>query len=159
VSDRTAEGISACFRDTGGRLILKDAQGKEHHDVRPIRMFPISDPDGRISICDSQFNELLCIENIDAVPASSRDIFREELNRYMFTPIILQLTRAVPAGDTVRLSVQTDRGPADITVDTEDIYRLSGNRVLMKDVHGIRYLIPDWHAMNAQSRKILDMYL
>lgn len=159
MNNHTALTIVACFRDNQGRLILRDAQGREYTDVRPVRMFPITDPEGWISICDSQCNELLCIESIEAVPAESRHIFREELNRCMFNPVIRQITRSAPVGDNVRLFIVTDRGATDIAIDTEDVYRLSGNRVLIKDLSGIRYLIPDWRQMSAHSRKILEMYL
>jgi hypothetical protein len=142
-----AQTISVCFRDDRGRLILRSAEGVEYRDVMPIRMFPITDP------------ELLCIESIEAVPADSRQTFREELNRYMFNPVIQQITRSVPEGNNVRLFIVTDRGSTDIVIDSEDIYRLSGKRILIKDLNGIRYLIPDWHQMNYRSRKTLDLYL
>jgi hypothetical protein len=159
VNNHAVQTIAACYRDSQGRLILRDAKGKEYRDVRPIRMFPITDPDGWISICDSHSNELLCIESIEAVPAESRHVFREELNRYMFTPLIKQITRSVPFGNTVRLFIVTDKGATDIAVDMEDFYRLSERRVLIKDLSGTRYLITDWQKMNAQSRRILDTYL
>ena len=159
MNSHAEQTITACFRDHLGRLILRDAEGREYEDVRPIRMFPITDPEGWIAICDSQCSELLCIESIEAVPAESRRVFEEELNRYMFTPVIRQITRAVTVGDTVRLCLVTDRGDTDITVNAEDIYRLTGNRVLIKDQSGIRYLIPDWHQMSPQSRKILAMHV
>ena len=151
--------IDVCFRDNLGRLVLRDAQGREYRNVRPVRMFPITDPEGWISICDSQCNELLCIESIEAVPEESRHIFEEELNRCMFTPVIQRITRSIPVADNVRLFIVTDRGTTDITVNPENIYRLSGNRILIKDIGGIRYLIPDWHTLSPQSRKILDTYL
>lgn len=159
MNNHVAQTISVCFRDDRGRLILRSAEGVEYRDVMPIRMFPITDPEGWISICDSHGNELLCIESIEAVPADSRQIFREELNRYMFNPVIQQITRSVPEGNNVRLFIVTDRGSTDIVIDSEDIYRLSGKRILIKDLNGIRYLIPDWHQMNYRSRKTLDLYL
>jgi Domain of unknown function (DUF1854) len=159
VNNHAAQTIAVCFRDNQGRLILRDAQGREYRDVRPVRMFPITDPEGWISICDSQCSELLCIESIEAVPAESRNIFEEELNRCMFTPVIRQITRSVPVGANVRLFIVTDRGATDIAIDPEDIYRLSGNRVLIKDLSGVRFLIPNLLRLSAHSRKILDMYL
>jgi len=159
VNNHAAQTIAVCFRDNRGRLIIRDSQGREYRDVRPVRMFPITDPEGWISICDSQRSELLCIESIEALPAESRHVLEEELNRCMFTPVIRRITRSEPLGDNVRLFIVTDRGATDIAVDAEDIYRLSGNRVLIKDVSGIRYLIPDWRKMSAPSRKILDLYL
>jgi hypothetical protein len=151
--------IVACFRDEQGRLILRDSLKREYRDVRPLRMFPITDPDGCISICDAQFNELICIQSIGAIPQESREIFEQELNRCMFNPIIHRITGSKVLGDNVRLSLVTDRGATDIVIDSEEIYRLSQSRILIKDLSGIRYLIPDWGKMGSQSRKILDIYL
>lgn len=159
MNNHVTQTIAECFRDNRGRMILRDTQGLEFRDVRPIRMFPITDPEGWISICDSQGTEVLCIESIEAVPADSRQTFREELNRCMFTPVIHEITRSVLEGDNVRLFIVTDRGATDILVEAEDVHRLSGKRILVKDLSGIRYLIPDWHQMNSRSRKILDLYL
>lgn len=159
LNNHVIKSITMCCRDDRGRLILMDDQGREYRDVRPIRMFPITDPEGWISICDSQLNELLCIESLEAVPAESRRIFKEELNRCMFTPLIQQITRLVPVGDDIHLFIVTDRGPTAITVNTEDIYRLSEHRILIKDVNGARYLIPNWNMMSPHSQKALNPYL
>ena len=155
----TDSTITGGFRDPQGRLVVTDDQGVQHRDVLPARMFPITDPDGWLAICDRQGRELLCIRSIEAVPADLRSLLQEELNRTMFTPMIKRIRSSVPFGDHVRLFITTDRGDTDITVDTEDIYRLSGNRILLKDINGIRFLIPDWHAMSSNSRRILDVYL
>lgn len=159
MNHHAVQTIAACFRDNAGRFIVKDNQGREHVDVRLVRLFPITDPEGWIAVCDSHGSELLCIENLDAIPAEARHILQEELDRCMFTPVIRQITRSVHSGPNVRLSVVTDRGTTDIEINPENVYRLSGNRILIKDLSGIRYLIPDWHKMSPHSRKILDMYL
>jgi len=155
----TAKTITGGFRDERGRLVMTDDQGLQHEDVLPARMFPITDPEGWLSICDRQGRELFCIRGMEAVPEKLRAILREELNRTMFTPVITGIKTSLPFGDLVRLFITTDRGDTDITVDTEEIYRLSGNRILLKDVSGIRYLIPDWHSLSSSSRRILDIYL
>jgi len=151
--------IHTCIRDEQGRLTLQDDRGAAYRDVRPVRLFPITDPDGWISLCNDQGEELFCIESLTAVPDDFRRLLLEELNRCMFTPVIKQILSAFPMGDQLRLALETDRGETEITLDTEDMYRLSGNRILIKDLSGIRYLIPDWHAMNPQSRRILDTYI
>jgi hypothetical protein len=155
----TPKTIVDGFRDGQGCLIVTDDQGAQYRDVLPVRMFPITDPDGFLSICDRQGRELFCIRSMADVPAQLRPILQEELNRTMFTPVIRRIRSSVPFGDHVRLIITTDRGETDITVDTEEIYRLTGDRILLKDIHGIRFLIPDWHALNSHSRRILDIYL
>jgi len=155
-TDRT---IIAGSRDERGRLVVTDDQGVRYEDVLPARMFPITDPEGRLSICDRQGRELFCISAMKAVPEALRPLLQEELNRTMFTPVITGITKSLSFGDVVRLFITTDRGDIDITVDTEEIYRLTGSRILLKDVNGIRYLIPDWHSLSSASRRILDIYL
>lgn len=159
MSSTGGAAITACFRDGQGRLVARDGAGAEHGDVRPVRLFPITDPDGYVSICDARGRELACIERLDALDADSREVVLDELRRCTFTPVILRITRSIPFGEYVRLFIDTDRGPTDMTVDTEEIYRLSDNRMLLKDVNGIRYLIPDWRKLNSHSRRILDAYL
>jgi hypothetical protein len=159
VNDRNAQTITACRRDERRRLIIRDAQGREYKDVRPFRMFPLTDPEGWISICDLRGNELMCVESVKDVPAECRRILEEELNRCMFTPVIQRITKAKHVGEQVRLFLETDRGAVEILVDPEDIYRLSGNRALIRDVNGVRYLIPDLRRMGSYCRKILDEYL
>ena len=154
-----APKVAACIRNAQGLLVITDDSGTEYLDVRPQRMFPITDPDGFISISDAQGKELFCIAGIEELPPESREIILHEMKRCMFTPSILQITGSIPFGEYVRFFVETDRGETDMTVDTGDIYRLSENRILMKDVNGIRYLIPDWRKMSSHSRRILDEYL
>ncbi len=151
--------IAACFRDERGELVVRDAEGAEHRDVRPQRLFPISDPEGYISLCDPQGREIAFLESIEALPPDARELVLHELRRCVFTPVITAISRSVPFGEYVRLFVETDRGPTDITVDTAEIYRLSNHRILLKDVNKIRYLIPDWRKLSSHSRRILDAYI
>ena len=154
-----SRSLTAGHRDEQGRLIVTDDRGVEHVDVLPARMFPLTDPDGWLTLRDRQGKELICLRGMAAVAPELRPLIEEELNRLVFTPVITGIRRTTPFGDHVRLFIETDRGETDITVAAADIHRLAGNRILLKDHHGIRYLIPDWHALDAQDRRLLDVYL
>ncbi|MCU0782398.1 MAG: DUF1854 domain-containing protein [Akkermansiaceae bacterium] len=156
---QTSRTLTAGHRDEQGRLVVTDDRGVQHVDVLPARMFPLTDPDGWLTLRDRQGRELLCLCGMDAVAAELRPLIEEELNRLVFTPVITGIRRTTPFGDHVRMFIETDRGVTDITVASADIHRLAGNRILLKDVHGIRYLIPDWHALKPQDRRLLDVYL
>lgn len=155
----TSRTITAGFRDEQGHLSVTDERGIEYVDVLPARMFPLTDPDGWLTLRDRQGRELLCLRDMAAVAPALRPLIEEELNRLVFTPVITGIRRSLPFGDHVRLMIETDRGDTDITVDAADIHRLAGNRILLKDNHGIRYLIPDWHQLKANDRRLLDVYL
>lgn len=156
---QTSRTITAGFRDDQGRLVVSDDRGVQHVDVLPSRMFPLTDPDGWLTLRDRQGREMLCLRGMEAVAPALRPLIEEELNRLVFTPVITGIRRSLLFGDHVRLMIETDRGETDITVGTLDIHRLAGNRILLKDTHGIRYLIPDWHALKAHDRRLLDVYL
>jgi hypothetical protein len=54
----------------------------------------------------------------------------------------------------------TSRGPTPFRLNSEDdVHRLDGRRAMIKDAHGIRYLISDTHALDAASRRLLELYL
>lgn len=56
--------------------------------------------------------------------------------------------------------VQTDRGPAELTLKgEEDIRRLSRTRLLIADSHGVHFLVRDLGALDRRSRKLLDRFL
>ena len=57
--------------------------------------------------------------------------------------------------------VVTNRGPTTFLMEDSDndVRRLGPNRILLVDIHGIRYLIADTRRLDAASRRILDRYL
>src|SRR5688572_14012616 len=81
----TAFGLS---HDAWGRLVLIDSDGNRHADVRPIRLFPHSDPDHWFALCDESGRELALVEDPAALPAAQRDMIVQELKRREFLPII-----------------------------------------------------------------------
>ena len=61
--------------DAFGRLNLVGPDGVRHEAVEPVRGFPISDPDRWISICDAPGRELAFVEDANALPAETREVF------------------------------------------------------------------------------------
>jgi len=56
--------------------------------------------------------------------------------------------------------VKTDRGPTSFVLKNEEaIRRLSSSRLLIADAQGVQYLVPDLHALDRASRKLIDRFL
>jgi hypothetical protein len=57
--------------------------------------------------------------------------------------------------------IETDRGPTQFVLKgEEDIRRLEGRRKLMiASEEGIHFLVPDVHALDKASRKLLERFL
>lgn len=146
--------------DARGRMVLLDETGQRYVGVEPIRAFPISDPGRWISICDPEGQELVQVESLDDLPASTRHILLEELSRREFLPVIQRIIRVTTETIPARWEVETDRGPTEFTLDGEEnVRRLGHDRALIIDARGIRYLIADTRVLDAHSRRILERYL
>ena len=147
-------------RDALGRLVLCDQEGREHIDVKPIRIFPISDPEHWVSICDADGNEVICIEDLNQLPGQVRHILSEELGVREFLPIIKKIMGISSRFEPSEWQVETDRGETCFILnDEDDIHRLSTYRILIIDAHRIRYLIPDMRRLDSASRRVLAHYI
>src|SRR5579875_2528800 len=83
----------ALHHDPWGRLVLTDAEGRQHTDVEVVRAFPLSDPHHGIAICDAQGRELVWIPDLDVLPPSLTQQIEEELAQREFVPIIRRIVK------------------------------------------------------------------
>jgi hypothetical protein len=75
-------------------------------------------------------------------------------------PVILRITTVSSFATPSSWTIVTDRGETKLILKgEEDIRRLAAPALLITDSNGIQYLIRDRHALDAQSRRILDRFL
>ena len=147
------------YRDAKGRLAF-ETDGRTYDGIKSIRMFPFTDPEHWISLCDQATHEIVCIEDLETLPSETRRLIREDLHAREFVPIIEKVMSISVAADPSEWHVKTERGATRFTLnDEDDIHRLNDHRILIIDSHGIRYLIPDIRRMDVSSRRILSHYL
>jgi Domain of unknown function (DUF1854) len=147
-------------RDVAGRLVLTDRWGKVHVDVVPVRSFPISEPDGWISLLDGHGREIACVDDLAHVSPDIRELIRQELAEREFLPRIERVVRVLTSKEPHVWDVITDRGPVQFLLrDDDDIRRLGPHRAILVDMHGVRFYIPDSRQLDAKSRRILSQYL
>lgn len=147
--------------DAWGQLVLTCSDGRRFVGIEPVRAFPISYPQGLLSICDSEGHELTCIEDASVLRPEVRRMLEEELERREFVPVVKQIERVLADNDPSEWRIVTDRGPTTFLMEDSDndVRRLGVNRILLVDTHGIRYLVPDTGCLDAASRRILERYL
>lgn len=155
ISDFTLE------RDKFQQLTLVWKDGRRISGVEPARAFPISAPEGFVSIRDAEGHVLVRIEDLGDLPPDVREILENELALREFVPVVLRIESVSAETDPARWSVVTDRGPTTFVMEDSDndVRRLGPHRILLVDSHDIRYLIPDTRRLNAVGRKILYQYL
>jgi len=158
----TADHASPNFRllrDAQRRLVLVDADGRQHADVEPVRCFPISFPEQWISICDAQGKELVSVRHLAALEPDVRQILEEELGQHEFVPIVQKIVEMDADSDCCRWCLETDRGLVRFqTVDENAVRRLDAQRAMIVDAAGIRYLIPSLAQLDRDSRRIIEQY-
>jgi hypothetical protein len=150
----------ALHHDAWGRLILTDADGRQHVGVEPVRAFPITDPRHGIALCDADGHELLWIDDLDTLPPTLCRFLEEDLARREFVPVVRRIVRISAPVEPSEWEVDTDRGRTRFVLNSEDdVRRLGDHRALLVDAHGIHYLIPDLRALDTTSRRLLERYL
>jgi hypothetical protein len=150
----------ALRRDPWGRLVLTDAQGREHQGVAVVRPFPIGDPSGWVVLCDSEGRELACIQDLAELPAGLRPLLEEELASRDFVPRILRVIGVSSYLEPAEWEVETDRGRTRFVLKSEDdVRRLGPYSALIADSQGIRYRVPDTRALDPHSRRAVERYL
>jgi hypothetical protein len=146
------------FRDADGNLHFVDAQGGRTARVRPVRLFPMSDPHRWIALCDPSGREIACIDDPQKLPEDVRQVLATELDRRNFLPVVQRIIQ-ISAASPCEWHVETDRGTTRFLLNSDDdVHSLGEHRLLVVDSHGIRYLIPDTRTLDAASRRQLNRY-
>lgn len=146
--------------NASGQMVLIDVTGKRYEGVIPLRAFPISEPNGCIALLTEKGDEILFLESLDSLPESVTEMIRKELTCREFVPIIQRIRFLT---DDINLPVwrlKTDRGSTQVQVHVDDgLRRLGENGLLIVDIYGVRFLIPDINKLDYTSRRVLDRYL
>ncbi|MDX1948498.1 MAG: DUF1854 domain-containing protein [Pirellulaceae bacterium] len=147
-------------RDEWGKLCLELPDGTAFAGVMPIRLFPFSQPDRWISLCDQKQHEIVLLDNLIDLPDPAQKLIEQELAQREFIPIITRVLRVSGLQEPCEWDVETDRGPTTFILGSEDdIRRLGDDRALIIDAERIRYLVGSLGALDPRSRRFLEWYI
>ncbi len=147
-------------RDAHGRLVLRGADGVAHEGVVPVRAFPLTAPEGGLSLVGTDGRERLWVPRLADLPGPVQALLIEELEHREFGPVIERLLDVSTFSTPSVWTVHTDRGATSLVLKAEeDIRRLGEGALLVTDSHGIGYRIRDARALDRRSRKLLERFL
>ncbi|HYW58759.1 MAG TPA: DUF1854 domain-containing protein [Polaromonas sp.] len=147
-------------RHASGRLLLTDANGRQHLGVVPVRAFPIAAPDEGVSLIGSEGHELAWLDHLNTLPPAMRGLIDEELSLRDFVPEIKRLKSVSSFGTPSTWTVETDRGDTTFVLKgEEDIRRLSRESLLIAAGHGVHFSVKDMNALDRASRRLLERFL
>jgi ATP-binding cassette subfamily B protein len=121
--------------------------------------FPLSNPSGFISVLDERGRELCCIETLSQLQPDQLPVLEQALSRSEFLPVIQRVDSIRADTTQSRWRVETDRGMAEFVVhQEEDVRQLVGNRFLIIDRRGVRYLIENVAELDKQSQRLIGRF-
>jgi len=148
-------------RDNDGALVLT-LNGKDPvSNVRVVRAAPLSHPARYITFLDAKGHELYTVDRLDDLPEPERRLVQEELAAYYLDSTIQHIYELESEFGVAYWDVETLRGRRDFVVKDvqSSITWLSPTRLLIMDVDGNRFQIPDLRALDRPSRTLLEVAL
>lgn len=143
-------------RHAHGRLVFIAADGGRHDDVDVLRAFPVTAAQGPVAIVGADGGELAWIDALAAVAEPLRTIIEQELAEREFLPVVERI-EAIADSEPAEWTVSTDRGPHRFKVaHADDVVRQPDGAVFITDTDGVRYRVPRFDALDAESRRLLD---
>ncbi len=154
---------NAVFARTEGGFVSLEYDGKKYDRVGVYRMFPISDPEHYISIreADEKAKEIGMIVDLEKMPKDTAEMLREQLRLRYFTPQIEKIMDIKDEYGYAYFHVLTNFGACRFTIHMggDSVVSLSDSRVMLTDLDGNRFEIPDIYRLTVGERKKLDLFI
>ena len=127
-------------------------------DVSLVRLFPLTEPERWVAVITHAGKEVGILLDVAELPPDARTAAREDLRRRYMVPAIERIVACRDRFDLVEWTVETDRGRVTFLTRNlrEQVKRPYPSRLVLIDVEGNRYDVPDIEALDPESRHILD---
>lgn len=148
-------------RDKDGALVLTLDGREPVSNIRVVRAAPLSHPSHYITFLDEKGREVCTVDRLDDLPQPARQLVEEELASYYLGSAIQRIHELESEFGIAYWDVETPRGRRDFVVKDvqSSITWLSPTRLLIMDVDGNRFEIPDLRALDQRSQNLLEMTL
>lgn len=131
--------------------------GQEYARVRVLESFPLSSAHCFVALRSQDGEEIGMLEDAASLDRDSRRVLEAELDKSYFIPKIIRIRCIDEDLGVPKWDVETDRGPRAFELGTrQDAHSQGRGRVLIKDIDGNRYEIPNWYKLDGQSRALLE---
>ncbi len=148
-------------RGPGGQFRCEMEGDRCYLDVRAAYCFPFAMPGQNVALFEGMKGEIGVILDPQELDRESRRVLHEILQRRYFVPVIERVKWVREEYGVVYWSVETDQGPRDFVCrDLRDaVTEVSEGRLLITDVDGNRFEIPDYTSLGRAVQTILDRVL
>lgn len=154
---------NAVFARTEGGFLSLKFRDKEYKRVGVYLTFPLTNPEEYISIreADEKAKEIGMVEAISQLAADQQEMLREQIRLRYFMPVICKVMEIKEEYGYAYWHVETTFGACRFTthMSNDAVVTLGESRLLVTDIDGNRYEIPDFYALTVQERKRLDLFI
>ncbi len=146
------------FRREGIRLQWRRDGEEEWQEVTLARLFPLSEPEGWLSMLDKDGKEIGMLRDLHGMSRENVTLLRDELYKHYLVPQIRRILACRDKFDLIEWTVDTDRGEMTFLMrhPQENMQTPLPGRVTLIDVEGNRYDIPDLGLLDALSRQLVE---
>lgn len=152
---------NAVFTKTTGGFVTLVYNGKEYPRVLVFRTFPFSGGNEYLSVRQEDENnrEIGMIARLDAFDEDTVMAIEQQLNLRYFMPKIQTIYEIKEQYGYSYWFVNTDKGECRFTVDQNGVAKLSSTRLIVSDVDGNRFELPDITKLSAKELRMVDLYM
>lgn len=155
------------FHMSDGGLLLLTYKGEEIGRVAVIRMFPFQYEEEYIVLrCENysrhdKENEIGILRSLSQLNTQQAQLVREELGKRYFIPDIISVSDVKDEFGHTTWKTDTTAGKREFTVTDmgTNVRNLGNNRVMLTDVYGNRYYIPDITKSDDKVQKVLEIWI
>ena len=161
----TSAELSFYCNESG--LIMAKVNGEDIGRVAVLRMFPFEYEEEYLCVrCENYKRsdkeaEVGIIRKLSDFSSEQVEIVRAELNKRYFIPDILKVNEVKDEFGHTMWKTETTAGEREFTVTdmSSNVLNLGNNRIMLVDVYGNRYYIPDFTKTDDKTMKILEIWI
>ncbi len=148
----------AIFSVTEGGLLTLQLGDKYFPKVDLHQAFPFSLENKYISVRDGEGEEIGIIKDLHDFPQQSREAVEKELEWRYYAPHITKIIDIKDEFGHRYWDVETNHGYRKFVTRGRDegIYQITDARILIIDMTGSRFEIPDYYQLDAKSLRLLE---
>lgn len=154
---------NAVFSRTDGGFVALKFGEKEYSRIGVYLTFPLTEPEEYISIreADEKAKEIGIIEKLSELDKDQQEMIREQIKLRYFMPTIVKVLDIKDEYGYAYWNVTTSFGACRFTtrMSGDAVIFLGESRLMVTDIDGNRYEIPDFYKLSVGERKKLDLFI
>ena len=155
------------FYTSDTTLLFLRYKGEDIGRVSVIRMFPFEYEEEYIVIRQENYSradeesEIGILRAVSDLPENQATLLRAELKKRYFIPEILSVSEVKEEFGSAIWKTVTSAGEREFTMTDlgSNVRGLGNNKVMLTDVYGNRYYIPDITKADDKTQKILEIWI